>query len=353
MDSISCGKTKMSEKLKSKSEEDKKIDSNEGQKVFCSWAELTWTITDTSLARKIKNADESKIFYSPIFTMFGMRWQIQFVPRSEADTVRIFLCLKTMRPNIKSIKLNRTYSMCGVQRAFENALITKDKKYTDSWSGSTGQKVRQKLVDSNELEIKIAVDLLAVLDKNDEDITSKYVEKDETKSISHGLESMSVEQTPRPIICNEDGLAASCTWPITGSSLIQQMRAADLDERFYGPIFTMFNMRWRIRIYPLRMSSEKRVCRIYLYLKSMPPSIQQVDVDVRYSFCGVEYQVDASITEDNMYANSMGSTIACKARKNMLQCDDLSIKLDVELLAVYDQEDEEITSEWVNKKTPF
>ena len=121
-----------------KDEDNVMIDSIRKMKICKYWSSTPfnyeWSITDPSTLIAIKKATNGKNFLSPLFSLFGMRWYLEFMPvpierdpefgESDKDNPRdhtiLYLCAASVSPNIKEIRMNYTLTLKETDTIYQN-----------------------------------------------------------------------------------------------------------------------------------------------------------------------------------------------------------------------------------------
>eukprot|EP01083_Nonionella_stella_P282587 961555_1 len=141
----------------------------------------------------------------------------------------------------------------------------------------------------------------------------------------------------------------SYTWTITNGMLMEQIKSANNGQAFKSPVFTMFNFRWYLQVFPNGQSSISiGKSKLYLYLTALPPKIKSIRIIRRYSFaelnvCAIDQ--GSTITHEKMYAIGWRSGIV--TLQDLQKCRKFTFKVDVELLAVFDKDDSDITNRYL------
>ena len=142
----------------------------------------------------------------------------------------------------------------------------------------------------------------------------------------------------------------SYTWNMADPSLVKQIKSAKRDEIVFSPVFTMFNLRWQLRLYPnRRVDDSTNKSQIFLNLKSLPPNIHSISIQRKYKLMpgGIEHQYDKTLTHDSMTCATWLESHAISARQIIEKYDEYIIKVDVELLTVYDKKNNDITQQYL------
>ena len=310
----------------------------------------TWKITDLSLIEKMKNAKVKEAFFSPKFYLYPpFRWELEIYPNGSQEAqqgcVDIYVNLIALSPTINSVKMRRKYT-------FEEANvfcdrinpkdITSDNMYANSWPKGT-----LKFADFtkyNQFTFTVEVEILAVFDKDDEDITMKYVPNDdETKSDDHNT-----------IYSRANHDAQSYAWNITDPSMIKQMKAAKNKQVFVSPKFYSYPpLRWYIRLYPNgdRNDHAGKV-NFYVHLVALSPNVKAIRVKRRYTFeqRNVSYYAinNSDVTHDAMYLQGWPTTKL--SLSDLQKHDQFTFKVEIEILAVFDKHDRDITIKYLTNE---
>eukprot|EP01084_Bolivina_argentea_P026952 50102_1 len=71
----------------------------------------TWKITDATLLKQMKSAANGNGFNNPTFTLFNLRWYLDFYPNGEAESSKgccnLFLKLVMLPKKVSEIVLRR------------------------------------------------------------------------------------------------------------------------------------------------------------------------------------------------------------------------------------------------------
>merc|ERR1719336_199963 len=142
---------------------------------------------------------------------------------------------------------------------------------------------------------------------------------------------------------------ASYTWHINDRILAQKIKDTKISrEAFFSPIFRFFNLNWQLELQPnVIEDDEQSKALVFLNLKALSPKIESVRVQVIYTFFDMEIQFDRSISCDHLYANSWEDDQGVLARQKILEEDEFVIQCDFELLAVFDQNGEDLTQNYL------
>merc|ERR1711971_117448 len=118
-----------------------------------------------------------------------------------------------------------------------------------------------------------------------------------------------------------------------------------------SPIFAFFNLRWQLELQPNVIEDEDAPSKalIFLNLKALSPKIESVRLQILYTFFDMEVQFDRSLSCDHLYANSWEDDQGVFARAKILEADEYYIQIDFELLAVYNQDGEDLTKYYLKQ----
>eukprot|EP01083_Nonionella_stella_P282589 961557_1 len=148
----------------------------------------TWNIVDPTLITEIKTAKPGQKFRSPIFSIFNFRWFLELFPNGQSANslgiTKIFLTLVALSPNVKSITINRKYTLVELDASCNayTYTVTHDNMYSASWP--VGSVMFQDLQKCKKFTFTVDVDLYAIFDKDDSDITNRYLQHEEIKTDS-------------------------------------------------------------------------------------------------------------------------------------------------------------------------
>eukprot|EP01083_Nonionella_stella_P282585 961552_1 len=147
----------------------------------------TWNITDQTLVTRIKTAKPGQKFKSPVFTMFNFRWFLVLWPNGQTKKstgkTQIYLTLVTFSGNVKSMRVARKYTFVELDVVREAInTVTHKHMYTTVWPA--GSVNFQDIQNCSQFTLKVDVELFAVLDKDDNDITNRYLQNEEVKTDS-------------------------------------------------------------------------------------------------------------------------------------------------------------------------
>eukprot|EP01083_Nonionella_stella_P123908 373707_1 len=147
----------------------------------------TWNITDPTLITQIKTAKPGTSFKSPVFSLLNLRWLLEVCPNGQnaksSGTASIFLTLLALSDKVKSIRINRKYTLAELDVLHDsNKTLTHEHMACASWPKVTVK--TQDLQKCTQFTFKVDVDLYAVFDKDDNDITNRYLQTEEIKTDS-------------------------------------------------------------------------------------------------------------------------------------------------------------------------
>eukprot|EP01083_Nonionella_stella_P012944 36548_1 len=144
----------------------------------------TWKITDPSLMRQIKNAKNKARWSSPIFSVGGFRWHLDFTPNGNTNTrigdAIVFLHLAFLPAKVKSIEIAKKI------RLFETDTVSNMSHTYDKgamgWGWAENQIQTTKLQNLTTLTLSVKIDIFGVYDHEDNDITNQYINTNNDES---------------------------------------------------------------------------------------------------------------------------------------------------------------------------
>merc|ERR1719295_1437855 len=108
----------------------------------------TWNISDPSLIQKLKSAKPGVDFYSPVFSQYNLRWQLEIWPNGSSDdddhrgAFEVYVNLVSLPPSIKQVEIRRIIQLTGTDIRHSNTYkISKEKMYALTWSKISGTSV--------------------------------------------------------------------------------------------------------------------------------------------------------------------------------------------------------------------
>eukprot|EP01083_Nonionella_stella_P086051 238805_1 len=148
----------------------------------------TWNITDPTLITQIKTAKPLQTFKSPVFSMFNFRWFLSLYPNGHSQNLigktDIFLHLTVLPEKVKSMRINRKYTLAELDVSFDRMLtITHEHLHAASWSAGTVK--TSQIQKCNQFTFKVDLDLFAVFDNDGNDITNRYLRNKEIITDPH------------------------------------------------------------------------------------------------------------------------------------------------------------------------
>eukprot|EP01083_Nonionella_stella_P216357 777828_1 len=147
----------------------------------------------------------------------------------------------------------------------------------------------------------------------------------------------------------------SYTWNIADPTLITQIKAAKQGQRFKSPLFSMFNFRWFLELYPNGSSADLvGKTDIFLTLVTLSPKVKSITINRKYTLVELDASCNAyteTLTHDDMYSASwVEGTLKTQ---DLQKCTQFTFKVDVELHAVFDKDDNDITSRYLQQDSPL
>eukprot|EP01083_Nonionella_stella_P216358 777829_1 len=146
----------------------------------------TWNITDPTFITQIKTAKFGQRFKSPIFSMFDLRWFCQLYPNGQHEqrrgTTTMFVFLIALSKNVESIRINRTFRFVELDITDRDRFMTvsHEEMHLSSWPAGTVK--TQDIQQCTQFTFKVDVELHAVFDKDDNDITNCYLQNEKIKT---------------------------------------------------------------------------------------------------------------------------------------------------------------------------
>ena len=139
----------------------------------------------------------------------------------------------------------------------------------------------------------------------------------------------------------------SYTWKISDPSLVKHLRAAEDCQEFFSPTFSMFNMRWQLKLIPTVIDEQVTKTQIFLHLRALPPKVHLLQIGRTYTMWqgDAKHSYDSEITRDKMYTLSWTKNDAISARQAIVKYSEYTFKVEVELLGAYDKEQNLITNQ--------
>eukprot|EP01083_Nonionella_stella_P216355 777822_1 len=140
----------------------------------------------------------------------------------------------------------------------------------------------------------------------------------------------------------------SYTWNIADPTLITQIKAAKQGQRFKSPLFSMFNFRWFLELYPNGSSADLvGKTDIFLTLVTLSPKVKSIMIERKYTLTELDKRGEftETLTHDDMYSASwVEGTLKTQ---DLQKCTQFTFKVDVELHAVFDKDDNDITNRYL------
>eukprot|EP01083_Nonionella_stella_P216356 777827_1 len=137
----------------------------------------------------------------------------------------------------------------------------------------------------------------------------------------------------------------SYTWNIADPT---QIKTAKQGQRFKSPLFSMFNFRWFLELYPNGSSADLvGKTDIFLTLVTLSPKVKSITIERKYTLTELDKRGEftETLTHDDMYSASwVEGTLKTQ---DLQKCTQFTFKVDVELHAVFDKDDNDITNEYL------
>eukprot|EP00485_Elphidium_margaritaceum_P004800 CAMPEP_0202685682 /NCGR_PEP_ID=MMETSP1385-20130828/1504_1 /ASSEMBLY_ACC=CAM_ASM_000861 /TAXON_ID=933848 /ORGANISM="Elphidium margaritaceum" /LENGTH=420 /DNA_ID=CAMNT_0049340101 /DNA_START=1505 /DNA_END=2763 /DNA_ORIENTATION=+ len=280
-------------------------------------------ITDATTLTQIKTASFQKQFKGSVFSAFGMRWYLDVYPNGyrEPGFVELFLNLPSFPPKLKAFEIALTLQCLETDTKHERTA-------TFDSSEGTGWPKQILAIDQidkcDTLTFVVGMELIAVYDVMGDDVTDVYVAKHEQAG-----DAAAPAKYEHP-------------WKITDAALLEKMKKAPMGEEFRSSIFSAFGFRWNLAIYPNGQRREAEV-DLYLQLLSLPPKLKSVNV----AFTLRCLQTGAKHVSSHEWerACGVGWRNSPLSTAEFVACDELTFVVNLELIAVYDLDGDDIT-EW-------
>eukprot|EP01084_Bolivina_argentea_P035242 65388_1 len=132
----------------------------------------TWKL-DISKATQLNHVTQRKYFESPIFKMYGFKWNLCFYPNfKDKEYVQIILCLLTLPPVASKIIVKRKCQVLETNTIWSSTPELSKDSMTRGWSNSV---LKSKAIQNiTKFTIVSDITLLDVFDSNGKDITEQY-----------------------------------------------------------------------------------------------------------------------------------------------------------------------------------
>eukprot|EP01083_Nonionella_stella_P179696 638793_1 len=140
----------------------------------------------------------------------------------------------------------------------------------------------------------------------------------------------------------------SYTWNIVDPTLITQIKAAKQGQRFKSPIFSMFNFRWFLELYP-NGSSTNRIgkTQMFLELVALSDKVKSLRINRKYTFAELDVLLDSSRTLSHKQMGCASWPVGTVKTQDLQKCTQFTFKVDVELYVVFDKDDNDITNRYL------
>eukprot|EP01083_Nonionella_stella_P123907 373706_1 len=141
------------------------------------------------------------------------------------------------------------------------------------------------------------------------------------------------------------------TWNITDPTVIQQIKTAKPGQLFKSPVFTMFNFRWILELYPNGHASEYiGEAQVFLELIGLSEKIKSVGIGRQYTLEELDacYHTNRVFTHENMSGGTWSTGTV--TTQDLQKCIQFTFKVNADLHAVFDKDDNDITSSFSNDR---
>jgi len=150
------------------------------RKMECPTASYVWNL-DITKAKKPTEAFSSstgKYYKSSIVSMVGFRWYLQFALKSDENCSQLVLTCCGLPPDVKSCTISHENLLneTGTRRSANNLEFSEGKgHYMNHKLWSVGVLETKSVEHMTKFSITIEVTLTGVIDKNNKDITNRYM----------------------------------------------------------------------------------------------------------------------------------------------------------------------------------
>jgi len=140
--------------------------------------------------------------------------------------------------------------------------------------------------------------------------------------------------------------AFSFEWTITDEATLQEMRSAPFKQQFKSSVFSAFGVRWYLQVHP-NGHNEQGYVDLYLNLPSLPPKVRAIEIAQTLRCVETDSKHDRTVNFDkSMGAGWSGHVLTTSA---MQACESLTYAVNMELIAVYDVDGDDVTGAYLRK----
>eukprot|EP01084_Bolivina_argentea_P002131 3922_1 len=137
-----------------------------------------WQITnDTSMLKQMKNAKNTDIWTSSVFSACGFKWYLKVCPNGRTKDVKgsvnFYVALAVLPANVKSIHVVFSFGLIEIGKISNTSQAFVENHKCWGWHGKQLQTT--KLQNLNTLTFVAKIEVATVFDKNDNDITNQYI----------------------------------------------------------------------------------------------------------------------------------------------------------------------------------
>eukprot|EP01084_Bolivina_argentea_P295666 509090_1 len=140
-------------------------------------------------------------------------------------------------------------------------------------------------------------------------------------------------------------------WTISDAITLKEIKTAKNKQSFKSITFSLFKFRWYLKLYP-NGDDLKRAGRskLYLFLAALNPSIKSVHVNYKYTFIegNKSHESNKILTAKTMYCNSWSKDTVLLT--DIQKYNKLTWKVELEVNGVFDQNDNDITDQYVQNE---
>eukprot|EP01083_Nonionella_stella_P282586 961554_1 len=137
----------------------------------------------------------------------------------------------------------------------------------------------------------------------------------------------------------------SYTWNIVDPTLITEIKTAKPGQKFRSPIFSIFNFRWFLELFPNGQSANSLgITKIFLRLVALSAKLKSLRINRKYTFTELDVLHDTSRTLSHTQMGCASWPAGIVKTKDLQKCTQFTFKVDVELHAVFDKDDNDITN---------
>ena len=152
----------------------------------------SWNVSDPSVIQKMKAAKHGVRFFSPIFKLHNLRWQVEIWPNGQSDKsegkTQTFINLVSLPPSIRQITVRRTQELLGTDaRTTTSRDLNKDRMYCPSWHESDAKTVRGFIMKKDHFVINVDIQILTMYDEENNEVSDQYLSVEESGQGTIGL----------------------------------------------------------------------------------------------------------------------------------------------------------------------